>query len=140
MVPVFRAQYRCKSPQYRDKPLDKIVLITDALTPTEQQDDKLFANGEEVEFSDGCFHRVADGVIAGSALTMIRGVKNLVSYGFSVGEAVKCAAANPANIMHFHGKGSIIPGYDADIIMFDSCFNVLLSMVSGRILKNELTA
>lgn len=125
---------------YRDKPLDKIVLITDALTPTEQQADKLFANGEEVVFSDGCFHRVADGVIAGSALTMIQGVKNLVSYGFSAGEAVKCAAANPANIMHFHGKGSIIPGYDADIIMFDSSFNVLLSMVSGRIIKNELIA
>ncbi|MCR4626981.1 MAG: N-acetylglucosamine-6-phosphate deacetylase, partial [Treponema sp.] len=50
----------------KDKTPDQIVLITDALTPTEQFGDNLVANGEAVEFVDGCFHRKADGVIAGS--------------------------------------------------------------------------
>ena len=67
----------------RDKPLDKILLVTDALTPTEQSEGTLYANGEEVMFKEGCFHRVADDVIAGSSLTMIKGIKNLVSFGFS---------------------------------------------------------
>lgn len=122
----------------RDKPLDKIVLITDALTPTEQTADKLYANGEEVAFQNGCFHRVADGVIAGSALTMIRGVKNLVNFGFSVGDAVKCASANPAEIMHYKNKGLLIPGFDADITVFDKQFNVLATVVGGDMKKNNL--
>ena len=64
----------------RDKPIDKIVLITDSLKPTEQQEGTLIANGEEVALQGGCFHRKTDGVIAGSSLSMIRGVKNLVSF------------------------------------------------------------
>lgn len=122
----------------RDKPLDKIVLVTDALTPTEQDGDELYANGEEVVYKDGCFHRVEDDVIAGSALTMIRGVRNLVDYGFQPADAIKCATSNPAQIMHFAHQGSIIPGYKADLCVFDKQYNILISMVDGDIKKNIL--
>ena len=122
----------------RDKPLDKIVLVTDALTPTEQDGDELYANGEEVVYKDGCFHRVEDDVIAGSALTMIRGVRNLVDYGFQPADAIKCASSNPAQIMHFAHQGSIIPGYKADLCVFDKQYNILISMVDGDIKKNIL--
>ncbi len=120
----------------RDKPLDKIVLVTDALKPTEQDGDELYANGEQVVFQDGCFHRKSDGVIAGSALTMIRGVKNLVEYGFPVGDAVRCAATNPAQIMRYTCKGQLIPGFDGDVVVFDKHFNVLMSIIGGTIKKN----
>lgn len=122
----------------RDKPLDKIVLVTDALTPTEQDGDELYANGEEVVYKDGCFHRVADDVIAGSALTMIRGVRNLVDYGFQPADAIKCATSNPAQIMHYAHQGSIIPGYKADLCVFDRQYNILISIVDGDIKKNIL--
>lgn len=122
----------------RDKPLDKIVLVTDALTPTEQTEGPLFANGEEVVFKGGCFHRKKDDVIAGSALTMLQGVKNLVSYGLEPGQAVKCAATNPAQVMHFYNKGMIIPDKDADVIVFDKNFKLLMSIIGGEIKKNIL--
>ena len=120
----------------RDKPLDKIVLVTDALTPTEQKEGTLLANGEEVVFKGGCFHRKSDDVIAGSALTMMQGVKNLVSYGLEPGKAVKCASANPAQIMHYYHKGMIIPDMDADVIVFDKQFKLLVSIIGGEIKKN----
>ena len=120
----------------KDKPLEKIVLVTDSLTPTEQDGAVLTANGEQVVFEGGCFHRAADGVIAGSALTMIRGVKNLVSFGFSVSDAVRAASSTPASIMRYTKKGMIIPGYDADIIVFDKQFNILASIVDGVFKKN----
>ncbi len=122
----------------RDKPLDKIVLVTDALTPTKQEGSPLFANGEEVSFVEGCFHRVHDDVIAGSALTMIEGVSNLVSYGFSYADAIKCGTANPATIMHYNKQGMIIPGYAGDVIVFDKNNNVLISIIDGTIKKNIL--
>lgn len=122
----------------RDKPIDKIVLVTDGLKPTEQPSGALFANGEEVVLHDGCFHRKIDDVIAGSSLTMIRGVKNLVSYGFSLEEAVKAASTNPAQVMRFQRKGTLVPGYDADLVVFDRYFNVLATVVGGSLKKNIL--
>ncbi len=120
----------------RDKPMDKIVLVTDALKPTEQECTPLFANGEEVVYKGGCFHRKSDDVIAGSALTMIKGVKNLVDFGFPIGDAVRCATANPAQIMRYTTKGQLIPGYDGDVVVFDKHFNVLVSIIGGTIKKN----
>jgi N-acetylglucosamine-6-phosphate deacetylase len=122
----------------RDKPLDKIVLVTDGLKPTEQIHGPFTANGEEVVFHDGVFHRKLDDVIAGSALTMIQGVKNLVNFGFRLEDAVKTATANPAQVMHYTRKGAIIPGYDADIIVFDRQYNVLVVVIGGVVKKNIL--
>ncbi|MDR2247328.1 MAG: N-acetylglucosamine-6-phosphate deacetylase [Treponema sp.] len=121
----------------RDKPTDKIVLVTDSLKPTGQQEGPLIANGEELFFQDGVFHRKADGVIAGSGLTMIRGVQNLAAFGFSLEDAVKTASFNPAQVMRYRGKGSLIPGSDADIVVFDRNFTVLAVTVAG-VLKHTL--
>jgi N-acetylglucosamine-6-phosphate deacetylase len=121
----------------RDKPADRIVLITDALKPTEQKEGPFFANGEEVIFHDGVFHRKIDDVIAGSSLTLIRGVQNLVKYGFSIEDAVKAATFNPANVMRYPKKGAIIPGHDADLAVFDKDFQVRAVVIGGRIIKNE---
>ena len=120
----------------RDKPLDKIVLITDALKPTEQKNGPFLANGEEVVFDEGCWHRKVDGVIAGSALTMIKGVKNLNSFGFSLSDSVRFASANPAQIMKYSNQGVIMPGKAADITVFDRDFDVKLSIINGDIKKN----
>jgi N-acetylglucosamine-6-phosphate deacetylase len=121
----------------RDKPIDKIVLVTDGLKPTEQEEGPFFANGEEMVFHDGVFHRKIDDVIAGSGLTMIRGVKNLVAFGFSTEEAVKTASSNPAQVMRYGRKGTIIPGNDADLVVFDQDFRVLAVTVGGILKKNE---
>jgi N-acetylglucosamine-6-phosphate deacetylase len=117
----------------RDKPIDKIVLVTDGLKPTEQSHGPFLANNEEVCFHDGAFHRAADDVIAGSGLTMIRGIQNLVTDGFSLEDAVKAASFNPAQVMRYTRQGAIIPGRLADIAVFDRNFNVRLVMIGGKI-------
>jgi N-acetylglucosamine-6-phosphate deacetylase len=121
----------------RNKPIDKIVLITDSLKPTGQKAGPFYANGEEVVFHDGLFHRKTDDVIAGSGLTMIRGIQNLVHFGFSLEDAVKTAGFNPAQVMRYNRKGSIIPGTDADLTVFDSDFKVRAVLVEGRVKYNE---
>ncbi len=122
----------------RDKPADKIVLVTDGLKPTEQSNGPFFANGEEVVFHDGAFHRKIDDVIAGSGLTMIRGVQRLVQYGFNLEDAVRAASTNPSQVMRFTGKGSIVPGFDADLVVFNQNFDILATIVNGNLKKNVL--
>lgn len=120
---------RCKS-------LDKVVLVTDALKPTKQKKKPLIANGEEV-YLDKCFYRKSDDVIAGSALTMIDSVRNIVSYGFRVEEAVHMAATNPARIMRQDHLGVLAPGYDADVVILSPKLNVLYTIIQGKIYSKE---
>lgn len=121
----------------RCKPIDKVVLVTDALKPTKQKAKHLYANGEEV-YLDKCFIRKSDNVIAGSALTMIDGVKNLVSFGLSPEQAVQTASHNPATIMKQENIGLIAPGYDADMVVFDKDFNVLKTIIKGNIFEKGI--
>ncbi len=114
------------------KSLDKIVLVTDSLKPTKQKKKPLIANGEEV-YLDKCFYRKSDNVIAGSALTMIDSVKNVVSYGFSIEQAVHMASANPARIMKQDHIGLIAPGYDADLVIFNKNLNILYTIIKGKL-------
>ncbi len=122
----------------RDKPSSKVVLVTDSLKPTEQQNCPLFANREEVVLRDGVFHRLADDVIAGSALTMLKGVENIVSWGIAIENAVEMSSTNPARILGLGQRGLLVPGWEADIIVFDEDFRLLASMVGGEFVRNEL--
>ena len=122
----------------RDKPSSKVVLVTDSLKPTEQASCPLYANREEVALRDGLFHRVSDDVIAGSSLTMIRGLQNLVSFGVSLENAVEMASSNPSRIIGLGKRGLVVPGYEADLVVFDSSWRVLATMVGGRLVKNDL--
>ncbi len=113
------------------KPADKLVLVTDSLKPTKQNSDILTANGDEV-YLDKCFYRKSDNVIAGSALTMIDGVKNLISWGLSADLAIRMASTNPARIMNLTNKGFLAPGYDADLVVFNKGCEILGTVLNGE--------
>ncbi len=113
------------------KPADKLVLVTDALKPTKQTGDILTANGDEV-YLDKCFYRKSDNVIAGSALTMADGVKNLISWGLSADLAIRMASTNPARIMNLTSKGFLAPGYDADLVIFNKDCEILGTVLNGE--------
>jgi len=69
---------------------------------------------------------------------MIRGVKNLVSWGVRLEDAAKMASANAAAILGIPKLGSLIPGWVGDLVVFDRQFNVLVTVIAGEIKKNIL--
>ncbi len=121
----------------KDKPVSNIVMVTDALRPTQQKEGVLIANGEEVYLDDKIFKRKEDDVIAGSSLLMIDGVKNLVDWGQPIHDAIRMASTNPVRILNQSLKtGSLLPEYDADIVVFDEKFNVKMTIIKGEIVKD----
>lgn len=114
------------------KPIDRLVLVTDSLKPTKQNAEVLYANNEEV-YLDKCFYRKEDNVIAGSALTMIDGVKNLISWDLNIEQAIHMASTNPAAIMKQENKGCVVPGYDADLVIFNENFDISHTIIDGDI-------
>jgi N-acetylglucosamine-6-phosphate deacetylase len=121
----------------RDKPASNIVLVTDSLKPTKQESGPLVANREEVVLHDGLFHRKADDVIAGSSLAMIEGLRNLVSYGVALETAAQMASSNPARILGLGKRGLLVPGYEADVVVFDEAYRIKACLVGGRFVKND---
>jgi len=122
----------------REKPSDKIILISDALRPTGQKEGKMTANNEEVYVKNGLVVRSADNSMAGSALTMSKGVQNLAEMGSPLDDALRMASTNPASLLGRQREtGFLLPGKDADIVVFDEDFNVILTMVKGDIKKFE---
>ena len=64
------------------------------------------------------------GRIAGSTLAMNTALRNMCRYtGCSVESAVRMAAYNPARLYGWK-KGSIEPGYDADLMLMDDAFHI----------------
>ncbi|MEN8116959.1 MAG: N-acetylglucosamine-6-phosphate deacetylase [Bacteroidota bacterium] len=120
----------------KNKPMSNIVMVTDALRPTQQTEGTLIANGEEVYLDDKIFMRKKDDIIAGSSLLMINGIRNLVSWGVSIHDAIRMASTNPIRVINLNKEtGSLLPGLDADVVVFDKDFNVKMTLVKGRIVK-----
>ncbi len=117
----------------RNKSKNNIVLITDSVSPTLQKGGKCIANGQEVYLQDGLFYTKTDNIIAGSALTMHQGVKNLMQWGITLDQAISMASYNPATIIKIPKKGMLCPGYDADIVVFNNDIEIQYTMVEGYI-------
>ena len=99
----------------RQKTADKVFVVTDALTPTGKKEG--FSNGQKVKLQNGVFVRTSDEVIAGSALTMLKAVQNLVSWGYPLEYALQAASSNPAK--RFGLDLSFKPGHVANFIVLD---------------------
>ena len=116
----------------RVKREDQLVLVTDALLPTGQKQGPFVANAENVIFENGVWKREQDHVIAGSALTMVQGIKNLVDFGLSLPQAVRCATLNPAQRLGLTDRGSLEPGSRADILLLRQDFTPLATFINGK--------
>jgi N-acetylglucosamine-6-phosphate deacetylase len=116
----------------KSKPLSQLVLITDSLKYAKAE-----IPADADFYFDQCFKRKADNVIIGSGITMLDGFKNLVCYGIPPEKAIRMASVNPAKIMQQPHKGLIIPGYDADLVVFNQDFDIIHTIIDGQFLKEK---
>lgn len=113
------------------KSAQHIVLVTDALRPTGQAKGPFIANGEEVILENGAWYRKSDHTLAGSALTMLQGVRNLVAWGYPLARAVQCATANPARVLGLQ-SGRLEPGAPADFILLSPDLDLQSVYINGE--------
>jgi N-acetylglucosamine-6-phosphate deacetylase len=89
---------------------ERLFIITDAVTDAEE--------GYYPHRLDGDKY-VANGILSGSALTMMKGVKNCVeNAGIELGEALRMASLYPAKVLGLGTElGKIEKGFKADLVM-----------------------
>ncbi|MBQ8081787.1 MAG: amidohydrolase family protein, partial [Clostridia bacterium] len=71
---------------------------------------------------------------AGSTLTMIRALRNILAFtGAPLEKALPLLTENPARLLGIDGRtGSLAPGKDADIVLLDSALRVRATYVAGQ--------
>jgi N-acetylglucosamine-6-phosphate deacetylase len=101
-----------------------VTLVSDGLSATGMPDGKYTLGGIEVTVSGGVC-RNAEGVLAGSTLTLDRALRNIVALGISLSDAVRMLTLNPATLLGFEfKKGSLRVGADADILLLDESLHL----------------
>jgi N-acetylglucosamine-6-phosphate deacetylase len=103
---------------------DRLFLITDAVEEN--------LSGSYLHVKQPDRFTLPDGTLSGSLLTMMKAVKNCVeNVGITVDEALRMASEYPAKVMKISDKGRIVPGYKADLVVFDKNFNIEQVFVEG---------
>ena len=110
----------------------KSVLVTDAMPPVGADSPEYVLNGQTIIARDGICQS-DDGVLAGSALDMATGVRNLVEMvGLPLAEASRMASAYPAawlGLERTHGR--LVAGQHADFAVLDDKLSVTETWISG---------
>jgi N-acetylglucosamine-6-phosphate deacetylase len=116
----------------RAKERDRIVLVTDGMSATGMPDGTYMLGDMEVEVSDG--RCTSNGTLAGSVLTLDRGVQNLIDFtGSSLNTAVAAASRNPSRLMGIDGSwGSLEEGRTANITVLSSSAEVIQTFLAGK--------
>ncbi len=115
---------------------EKLVLITDCTRGGGMPDGEYTLGGQKITVK-GIECLLSDGTIAGSVLRLNEAVKNVRdNTDIPLYKIVAAASLNPAKAIGVaKEKGSLEKGKDADIIITDNDFNVLKTIIGGKLKK-----
>ena len=133
---LIRLIYNIKGPK-------KTALITDSLRGAGMPDGPSISgslkNGQAVIIEDGVAKMPDRKAFAGSVATTNRLVSTVVhKAGIPLLDAVEMASLTPARILKKEEIiGSLTPGKQADILIFDEEIQILMTMIDGRIIYQK---
>ena len=116
---------------WRAKGRDSLVLVTDAVAAMGMPAGTYsLASGTTV--ADGAGSRLPDGTIAGSTLSMIDAVRNLMQFtGCSFADAACCASATPTALLSLPDRGQLRAGAGADLTLVDESHRIAATVCRG---------
>lgn len=114
--------------------IDETVLISDCMRAGGLGDGKSSLGEFEVEVKKGAARLVSNGSLAGSVLTLMASVRNLVEWRIAtLEEAVTMASLTPAKSVGIDNLcGKIEKGLAADFIVLDDQLNLIGTFIDGQ--------
>jgi N-acetylglucosamine-6-phosphate deacetylase len=124
---------------YKNKGSDKLILVSDCLSPAGMEAGVYFlgagADRMQIDVKDAVYLH-GQNKLAGSIATVNTLLKNVVSIGIELTEAVKMISSTPAKLLGFdHILGSLEVGKAADILLLDQHLNVVKVICKGEIIR-----
>ena len=109
----------------------RVALVSDSISAARMGDGVFRLGNVVVEVRDGVARR-PDGVLAGSALTLIEAVRALHALDVPLADAVEAATTVPARIVRRPSLGTLRPGADADVVVLDDELEIRTVLVGGQ--------
>ncbi len=110
---------------FKSKPIDRILLITDAMEATGLPDGNYQIGGLAVVVSDGAARLASDGALAGSTLKLDQALRNVLEVtGRDLPDIIQTTAWNQAMNLGINDLGKIEPGFVADLVLLDENLKV----------------
>jgi N-acetylglucosamine-6-phosphate deacetylase len=109
----------------------RVALVTDAMAGAGVSDGSYSLGGVDVVIRDGVA-RGPDGVLAGSALTMIEAVRNLHGLGVPLADALDAATAVPARVLGPPAVGQLGIDLSADVVVLSDTLEIERVLVGGE--------
>jgi N-acetylglucosamine-6-phosphate deacetylase len=121
---------------YRNKTADRLILVSDCLSPAGVQNDSCFIgdelNGFKVDVRDAAY-LAGTHTLAGSIASCNSLVRNAIKVGISLIDAIKMVTITPATLLGEEKTlGSIVCGKVADLVLFDQNINMKQVFVKGQ--------
>lgn len=117
---------------FKAKPIEKILLISDAMEATGLADGNYQLGGLAVVVAEGAARLASNGALAGSTLQFHTALKNVADEtGLPLPQLIKTTAWNQALDLGLENLGKLEPGYRADAVLLDDTFQVAAVFVDG---------
>lgn len=111
---------------------DKLNLISDSLRCAGMPDGDYTLGGQPITLKNGKATLANSDTIAGSIISVMTAVRNVVSFGISLEDAVYAGSTAPAMAAGLKGIGAIRLGYSADLVLLDKDLNLQAVYVDGE--------
>lgn len=109
----------------------RVALVTDAVAGAGLGDGTYRLGSVDVSIENGVVRR-ADRTLAGSTVTMIEAVRNLVALGAPLAGALAAASEVPAKIARRDDVGRLAPGAPADLVVVDDGLELVRVLAAGE--------
>jgi len=109
-----------------------IFLVTDAMSTIGTDDDGFELNGRRV-YRNGGRLTLEDGTLAGADIDMLSCIRFMhEKLDAPLEEALRMASAYPAEAIGASGKGRLLPGFDADLVMLTPDLQMHSTWIGGE--------
>ena len=115
----------------RTKPVDRLLLVSDAIPMAGTGDGRMTIGGLEIEIHGLRVTLVDGGALAGSVIALDDAVRNLVASGVALPAAIAAAGRNPLAMLGITDRGRIAVGQRADLVELDGALAVRRVMRGG---------
>ena len=118
---------------------DRLILVSDSVRSAGMPDGSYHLGGQVFTVRDGKA-TLPDGTLAGSSIHLLQAVQNAISFGISPGDAIAAATLTPARSIGMEAAiGSLSVGKQADMLLLDSRFQLVSTILGGKVVNNEVS-
>lgn len=111
---------------------DKLCLISDSLRCAGMPDGDYTLGGQPIEMKNGKATLKGTDTLAGSSISVLKAVQNVVSFGVKLEDAIYSATAVPAKAIKADKIGSLEVGKYADFLILDKDLKLEAVYIGGK--------